>query len=190
MTLISRLAACMVALVGALALLQVPAHASPSWPPPPPSWTRTTTPPQPYILPPAHTAPRHKTITVPASVLDRDTGWHGWQCDFGGTTGVDQVSLIIYIDVIWYAPSNERQIIERAWNLEMNGSTVDTGNLGFWVTAVGGNWLNYYNVASPDQSAYYARYYTPSLNPGQGHYFLARNRDTNDGDTCDLQVLN
>ena len=129
----------------------------------------------------------------PAAYADRNPGWtyrgpcpiyeSGYQLPNRYTESA--------LDVNWIAGSNQRQVTETGAVIDGSGNFAGSlVNLGYWVKAVGGSWVNFYNIAypangnGPNSGTSYEISYTPGENPGQGHYFFARARFDN-GNVCD-----
>lgn len=107
-------------------------------------------------------------------------------CNYIGSGGSH---IYVSIDVTWYASDDHRYILESTSMTLASGVHVDAVSLGAWVTAIGGNWVNYGFVSAPIADVPYYWIRTPGQNPGQGHYWLARGRDEKNN-ACDVQVLN
>jgi hypothetical protein len=127
------------------------------------------------------------TVAAPNAFAIRDTGWQTATCEtLGG-------NLTFYAQerVVWYASDNHRDISAQVWAAE-NSVYYTADRLGMWVRAVGGGWVQYGQKDYPDPYKYYTwTNYIPGLNPGQGHYFLARGTWTLYSNTyrCEIQIL-
>lgn len=126
-------------------------------------------------------------VTAPSAFADRDTGWYVHECPESNSNG--SWTIETYIRVIWHSGSNSRHIEEVTYIVTQGGSTVDSTSLGFWVLAIGGTWQNYAYQSDPSPTTTYVEDRIPTVNPDQGHYWLARGRDQYNN-ACDTQILN
>lgn len=137
--------------------------------------------------------PVHVTVLQRSLAGASDTGWLGKSCGPYQSDGRDWRQYV-GIRVVWYT-DNQRYIQERAWNYIgsdpfAQANSTRTANLGFWVTALGGSWVNYTNQPNPNWNWAYATSRTPGTDPGIQHVWLARNHAGGGIPNCDLQVYN
>jgi hypothetical protein len=124
-------------------------------------------------------------IAAPPALAYRDTGWYYNTCPASNPSS----TIYIYIRVEWFDGDNHRRVHENTYIKNSDGSITWNHALSAYVKAIGYDWkLMDPTVQNPHNDINYYWDWWPAVNPGQGHYWLARGWDV---DThCDVQVLN
>lgn len=112
------------------------------------------------------------TFTAAPAFADRTVGWQRNDCFKDNGT----VDLEMQGKIVWFSGSNLRDVEWEGVEFDAFGDQVHATEVQVFAMAVGGTWTMIYQFSEdflPPPNAYYIQY-TPSENPGQGHYFTSR----------------
>lgn len=124
-------------------------------------------------------------VTAPSAFADRDTGWLRNDC-------FDAAGNDFYVGsrIIWHSGSNERTIYFQGtqW-LKQDGTAVYANDEEAFSMLPGGTWTMFDHTTrtyNPPPAVYVINF-TPTVNPGEGHYFTVRLYD--DGEQCQSPIV-